>query len=32
MAGRNVDEKLRCSFSNKTQDPDKKLIAGPNRA
>ena len=32
MAGRNVDEKLRCSFCNKTQDQVKKLIAGPNGA
>ena len=30
MAGRNVDEKLRCSFCNKTQDQVRKLIAGPN--
>ena len=28
MAGRNIDEKLRCSFCNKTQDQVKKLIAG----
>ena len=32
MAGRNVDDKLRCSFCNKTQDQVKKLIAGPNGA
>lgn len=32
MAGRNIDEKLRCSFCNKTQDQVKKLIAGPNGA
>lgn len=32
MAGRNMDEKLRCSFCNKTQDQVKKLIAGPNGA
>ena len=30
MAGRGIDEKLRCSFCNKTQDQVKKLIAGPN--
>ncbi len=30
MAGKNIDEKLRCSFCNKTQDQVKKLIAGPN--
>ena len=29
MAGRNIDEKLRCSFCNKTQDQVRKLIAGP---
>ena len=28
MAGRNIDEKLRCSFCKKTQDHDKKQIAG----
>lgn len=32
MTGRNIDEKLRCSFCNKTQDQVKKLIAGPNGA
>lgn len=32
MAGRNIDERLRCSFCNKTQDQVKKLIAGPNGA
>lgn len=32
MAGRNVDDKLRCSFCNKTQNQVKKLIAGPNGA
>ena len=32
MAGRNVEEKLRCSFCNKTQDEVNKLIAGPNGA
>ena len=32
MAGRNIDEKLRCSFCNKTQDQVKKLIAGHNGA
>ena len=30
MAGRGKDEKLRCSFCNKTQDQVKKLISGPN--
>ena len=30
MAGRCIDEKLRCSFCNKTQDQVKKLISGPN--
>ncbi len=30
MAGKNIDEKLKCSFCNKTQDKVKKLIAGPN--
>ena len=30
MAGRIGDEKLRCSFCNKTQDQVRKLIAGPN--
>ena len=29
-AGRGIDEKLRCSFCNKTQDQVKKLISGPN--
>ena len=28
MAGRGIDEKLRCSFCNKTQDQVKKLISG----
>lgn len=32
MAGRNMDDRLRCSFCNKTQDQVKKLIAGPNGA
>ncbi len=32
MAGKNIDEKIRCSFCNKTQDQVKKLIAGPNGA
>lgn len=27
MAGRGIDEKLRCSFCNKTQDQVKKLIS-----
>ena len=30
MAGKNSDEKVRCSFCNKTQDQVKKLIAGPS--
>jgi len=30
MAGKIIDEKLRCSFCNKSQDQVKKLIAGPN--
>lgn len=29
MAGKNSDEKVRCSFCNKTQDQVRKLIAGP---
>ena len=29
MAGRNSDDKVRCSFCNKTQDQVRKLIAGP---
>ena len=29
MAGKNVDDKLRCSFCNKTQDQVRKLVAGP---
>lgn len=32
MTGKNVDDKLRCSFCNKTQNQVKKLIAGPNGA
>ena len=32
MAGKNVDDKLRCSFCNNTQNQVKKLIAGPNGA
>lgn len=32
MAGKNFEEKLRCSFCNKSQDQVKKLIAGPNGA
>ena len=31
MAGR-IDDKVRCSFCNKTQDQVRKLIAGPNGA
>ena len=30
MAGKNTDNKVRCSFCNKTQDQVRKLIAGPN--
>ena len=30
MAGRNLDDQIRCSFCNKTQDQVRKLIAGPN--
>lgn len=29
MAGRNIDDKVRCSFCNKTQDQVRKMIAGP---
>ncbi len=29
MAGKNADDKIRCSFCNKTQDQVRKLIAGP---
>ena len=29
MAGKNSDDKVRCSFCNKTQDQVRKLIAGP---
>ena len=32
MAGRINDDKVRCSFCNKSQDQVKKLIAGPNGA
>lgn len=32
MAGKNIDDRLRCSFCNKTQNQVKKLIAGPNGA
>lgn len=30
MAGKNSDDKIRCSFCNKTQDQVKKIIAGPS--
>ena len=30
MAGKNSEDKVRCSFCNKTQDQVRKLIAGPN--
>ena len=29
MAGKNSDDKVRCSFCNKPQDQVRKLIAGP---
>ena len=29
MAGKNSDDKVRCSFCNKTQGQVRKLIAGP---
>ncbi|MDD3412911.1 MAG: ATP-dependent Clp protease ATP-binding subunit ClpX [Lachnospiraceae bacterium] len=32
MAGKNLDDKVRCSFCNKTQNQVRKLIAGPNGA
>lgn len=32
MAGRNSDDKIRCSFCGKTQSQVQKLIAGPNGA
>lgn len=32
MASKIVDDKIRCSFCNKTQDQVRKLIAGPNGA
>ena len=32
MAGRNNDEKIRCSFCGKSQDQVRKLIAGPTGA
>ena len=32
MAGKNIDDKIRCSFCNKSQDQVRKLIAGPNGA
>ena len=30
MAGKNTEEKIKCSFCGKTQDQVRKLIAGPN--
>ena len=30
MAGKNSDDRVRCSFCNKTQDQVRKLIAGPS--
>ena len=30
MAGKNTEDKIRCSFCGKTQDQVRKLIAGPN--
>lgn len=32
MAGKNIDDRVRCSFCNKSQDQVRKLIAGPNGA
>ena len=32
MAGKNSDDRIRCSFCNKTQELVRKLIAGPNGA
>ncbi|MBQ4283182.1 MAG: ATP-dependent Clp protease ATP-binding subunit ClpX [Lachnospira sp.] len=32
MAGRNMEERTRCSFCNKAQEQVRKLIAGPNGA
>lgn len=32
MAGKNFDDKIRCSFCGKTQEQARKLIAGPNGA
>lgn len=32
MPGKNIDDKVRCSFCNKTQNQVRKLIAGPNGA
>lgn len=32
MAGRNSDDKIRCSFCGKSQEQVRKLIAGPNGA
>lgn len=32
MAGRNIEEKIRCSFCGKAQEQVRKLIAGPNGA
>ena len=32
MSGKGNDERIRCSFCNKTQDQVRKLIAGPNGA
>lgn len=29
MAGKNSDDRVRCSFCNKTQDQVRKMIAGP---
>ncbi len=29
MAGKNIDDKIRCSFCNKPQDQVRKMIAGP---
>lgn len=32
MAGRNNEDRVKCSFCNKTQDQVRKIIAGPNGA
>ena len=32
MAGRNIEDKIRCSFCGKSQEQVRKMIAGPNGA